>query len=169
MILELVSKIVVTLILVWVLLGLRELVARAFTSRASKAWITWGPRTIGLVLLVPAVWAVWSGQIDVVESSHRFFTSRPLDDVSWLATRDPGLIYQDRLPVAAVVGEVEHKGERVVFARLTHAEQLDRNKPIEYRRERLRIMKFESYSMLHIGGSGAPGPTYVGVECAPVE
>jgi len=108
-----------------------------------------------IVILCSAAFAIWRSQIDVTESVRRFFTSRPLDSVSWLATRDPNKIYQDHQPVGDVIGSVHEVGEQVTFEKLANSGNLDPGKPFEYQRMKLKIVRMRKYigqKMMYLDG-----------------
>jgi hypothetical protein len=139
MYLELLAKGLLTLLLAYVLLGLRAPINRLLAGRKRAARVVWVlRRATVIVLFALALFALWNSQVDVSESLRKFVKSRPLHSITWIATRDSAKIYQRHHPVGDIVGDVDVTPHRIVFARIANTGDLDPADPIEYRRLKLR-------------------------------
>jgi hypothetical protein len=84
----------------------------------------------------------WTSHIDPIATIHKFLKQEPkIADV--VVTRDPNKIYQGGAEVADVTGDVKTGNGEIILEQISNTSRLDRSKPIEYRRYKLKI--------LHIG------------------
>ncbi|MDA2929190.1 hypothetical protein MYX84_04440 [Acidobacteria bacterium AH-259-O06] len=96
---------------------------------------------------------VWRSHVDPKATIGRI-VQRLAPDRDFIATRDPNLIYQNGEVVGEVTGRVTIDGNRVEFTELTNTAQLDRDKPFEYQRRKLRIVQIRSSSGMKLGMQG---------------
>ena len=59
-------------------------------------------------------------------------------------TRDQNKIYQNDNSVGDVIGEVEEKGDVVIFKQLNNTENLNQNIPFEYKKHTYQILRIET-------------------------
>ena len=81
----------------------------------------------------------WSSQIDVKRTFSQFFEKRT-EKPKWLVTRDPNKLYQDGKEVATVSGNVQEKDGHVVLSEISEALSFDQRMPLEYKRDRLKVI-----------------------------
>ncbi len=103
---------------------------------------------VGVTIVVAIIiyWQVaflrwlWPSHIDVRATFSKFIReTAPKKDV--IATRDPGKIYQNGLPVGNVIGSVRKVDDTTVFEMISETSDLKRDAPFEFRRERLQIIR----------------------------
>lgn len=87
----------------------------------------------------------WKSHIDPKESFARFLTKMSQQS-DLIATRDPNSIYQDGKVVGNVTGKVTIGDDSVVFEAVTDTSELDLEAPFEYRREKLKIISFGTFT-----------------------
>ncbi len=98
---------------------------------------------IVILLCVGLVRWLWTNHIDPVETVKRLFKGKAKDTVDWIATRDQNAIYQDSQIVGVVDGTVQETDDKIVFSEIYDTSNLNRQEPIEYRRDRLKIINIE--------------------------
>lgn len=67
--------------------------------------------------------------------------------------RDPNKIYQNDGSVGDVIGEVEEKGDVVIFKQLNNTGNLNRNIPFEYKNHTYQILRIETQIGIKIGST----------------
>ena len=82
----------------------------------------------------------WTSHIDPIASFYKFVGKEPrIADV--VVTRDPNKLYQGGIAVADITGTVEIKDGKVILKQIANASGLDRGKPLEYRRLKLKVTR----------------------------
>jgi hypothetical protein len=82
----------------------------------------------------------WTSHIDPIASFYKFVGKEPkIADV--VVTRDPNKLYQGGIAVADITGTVKINNGTIILKQITNASALDRGKPIEYRRLRLKVIR----------------------------
>jgi hypothetical protein len=94
----------------------------------------------GVFTMFKAVQWTWTSQIDIKATLHKVLRQKPkIADV--VVTRDPNKLYQNETVVADVTGSVDTKNGKVIFEQISNTSNLDMNKPIEYGRLKLKIIR----------------------------
>lgn len=95
---------------------------------------------IVLLISAKALHWTWTSQIDPMATFQKFVGKKPqIADV--VVTRDPNKLYQDGNTVADVTGPVEINNGTIILKQIANASALDREKPIEYRRMKLKVVR----------------------------
>lgn len=104
---------------------------------------------------------IWTHQIDLKETILRFLKSKPKEMVELIVTRDENTIYQNGQIVGNVSGNIKEINDKFIFDEIYNTSNLNRNLPIEYRREKLKIISIgssttEKRTEKYIFSSGTP-------------
>jgi hypothetical protein len=82
---------------------------------------------------------IWRSQIDVKETGRQLLNT-PKRSMDWVATRDTTKIYQEGKIVGTICGEVKEFNNQIIFKEICNTEQLNKSEPIEYKRDKLKIV-----------------------------
>lgn len=128
---------------------------------------------ITTLLCCVVIYYVWTRQIDPKATILRFFEHEAEEKLSLIAVRDENTIYQGSHAVGTISGEVKDLGDTIIFTEICNTSNLNLELTIEYRRERLRIIKPGSFILHHrkMVGSKAETRDYVrnNVVCKRIE
>ncbi len=97
--------------------------------------------TIPIIILI--VW-LWSQQIDVKQTFLGLFKHKVVKQAEWIATRNINNIYQEGIVVGVISGAVEKVEDKILFREICNTSQLNQNLPIEYGRQKLKIIKIDT-------------------------
>lgn len=97
---------------------------------------------IGVIFfsVVSLIW-LWRSQIDVRETGRQLLNT-PKKSMDWVATRDDTKIYQEGKIVGTICGEVKESNDQIIFKEICDTEQLNINAPFEYKRDKIKIVKY---------------------------
>ncbi|MFA5271059.1 MAG: hypothetical protein WC412_01810 [Candidatus Omnitrophota bacterium] len=116
---------------------------------------------------------LWTHQIDPITSGINFFKNKAKQQTEWLATRDPNAIYQNGNIVGIISGDVKENHDRLIFLEIFNTAGLNRNAPLEYKKERLRIISIETtigmYSSVSNKGSEIKQNVIKNVTCEKIK
>jgi hypothetical protein len=107
---------------------------------------------------------IWTHQLDFWATVNRA-TDKVIAAPDWVATRDPKKIYQEGNAVGDVSGSVSQTGETYLFSQLVNTGSLNKEKPFEYQRVKLRVVRIERKIEMKVGGPQLLTGVLEGVEC----
>ena len=120
-----------------------------------------------IVSLKILLWT-WTSQIDPKATLQKYFYNKPkIADI--VVTRDTNKIYQNGNSVGDVIGSVQTKNEPVIFAEIINTSSLDYNKPFEYQRVKLKIVKIGEMIGLQSDGRSTKQSVIKDVVCEKIE
>jgi len=101
---------------------------------------------IGVIFfsVVSLIW-LWQSQIDIKETGRQLLNT-PKKSMDWVATRDDKKIYQEGKIVGTICGEVTESDNQIIFKEICNTEQLNKSEPIEYKRDKLKIVSIGGIS-----------------------
>lgn len=117
-----------------------------------------------LVLGVIAFRWIWTHQLDLPATISKA-SDKVVAPPDWVATRDPKKIYQDGNTVGDVTGPVDQQGTMMVFSQLVNTSTFDANKPFEYQRTKLRVVRVNASIGMFSDGRQVLTGVLQGVEC----
>ncbi len=107
---------------------------------------------------------VWTHQLDLPATISKA-SGKVVAPPDWVATRDPKKIYQDGNTVGDVTGPVDQQGTTMVFSQLANTSAFDANKPFEYQRTKLRVVRVNASIGMQSDGRQVLMGVLQGVEC----
>ena len=96
-----------------------------------------------IYISITSLFTIWRYQIDFKQSFYNLLKYQVNKNIGWLIIREDNRIYQNGEAIGRVVGKVENIGDKLVFEKIIDALELNLELPIEYRREKLRIISKE--------------------------
>ena len=106
--------------------------------------------TVVIIFLAGYILKVtWTSQIDVPKSIQKIF-QKPMESLpkinDFIATRDESCIYQNGECVGKISGEIKIEEDKIYFSEISNAKNLKIKEIIEYKRWKLRLIKYESFT-----------------------
>jgi hypothetical protein len=92
----------------------------------------------------------WRSQIDPVAIVDQFLAAHLRPKGEMIATGEPAKIYQGGKAVGEVSGRINQLGNTVTFARILNTSSLKTDRPFEYKRLRLKIVKIGTKSGFYV-------------------
>jgi hypothetical protein len=117
---------------------------------------------VTITVLGLLIW-FWTLHVDPIKTITGIFTKLFHGMFGWVATRDQNAIYQNGKPIGKVTGQVIEKGDKFIFHEIINVIEINKELPIEYRREKLKITSIHSSAGLFIEKSVYTSKTIKGI------
>ncbi len=106
--------------------------------------------TVAIIFLAGYILKItWTSQIDVPKSIQKIL-QKPMESLpkinDFIATREESCIYQNGECVGKIIGDVKIEGDKIYFSEISNAKNLKVKEIIEYKRWKLRLIKYESFT-----------------------
>jgi len=106
--------------------------------------------TVAIIFLAGYILKItWTSQIDVPKSIQKIL-QKPMESLpkinDFIATREESCIYQNGECVGKISGDVKIEGDKIYFSEISNAKNLKVKEIIEYKRWKLKLIKYESFT-----------------------
>jgi hypothetical protein len=92
----------------------------------------------------------WRSQFDPVATVDWFLAAHLRPKHEMIATGEPSKIYQDGKAVGDVSGRINQLGNSMIFTSILNTSSLKTDRPFEYKRLRLKIVKIGTKSRFYV-------------------